>query len=161
MPCDRRCSGGFYQAWPKVSLPLSSTSSSPLPPTLPYLQGKRENHWCSVKSPLLINEYFLSREGKRDRQGGRERERLHPWARAACMAESPRCASQWRMEIHQRRARGRERERWWRGWGGGVHRQEISPGKWIPKHKSHRPPPLHPLKSQSQFIYSSFSALHA
>lgn len=40
-----------------------------------------------------------------------------------------------------------------------VHRQEISPAKLIPKHKSHWPPLHFALKSWSGFIYSSFPAL--
>lgn len=104
MPCDRLCSRGFYQAWPEGFL-LSSTSS------LSARRGERkrergiererENQQCSVKSPLLINEYFLSREGKERKI--EKRGRLHPWARAACMAEFLHCASQRRsIREHER-----------------------------------------------------------
>lgn len=55
-----------------------------------------------------------------------------------------------------------ERGRWSRRRGKRrvVHRQEISPGKLIPKHKSHRPPLLFPPKSWSGFISSSLSTMH-
>lgn len=147
MPCDQLCSRGFYQAWPEGFL-LSSTSSL-------STRKERENQQCSVKSPLLINEYFLNREGKE--REIEKRGRLHPWARAACMAEFLHCASQWRSIRECKRGRWSRRKR---GKQRVVHRQEISPGKLIPKHKSHRPHLLFPPKSWSGFIYSSFSVLH-
>lgn len=72
MPCDWLYWGTFNQAWPEGFL-LSSSSF--------FAKKARENQWCSVKPPLLINEYFLSREGKeRWREGdcthGPE---LHAW----------------------------------------------------------------------------------
>lgn len=73
------------------------------------------------------------------------------------MAESVHRAGQWRS------IRERERGRWSRRKRRKqrvVHRQEISPGKLIPKHKSHRPPQLLTPMSWSGFIYSSFSVLH-
>lgn len=150
MPCDRLCSGGI--------LPSLARRFSPLLHHLLICKGReRENQWCSVKSPLLINEYFLSREEKERQIERKERETapmgqicMHGLVAALCRS----------MEIYQRE---RERERWSRRKRGKqrvVHRQEISPGKLIPKHKSHRPPLLFPPKSGSGFIFSSFSALH-
>lgn len=128
--------GGFYQAWPEGFLLSSTTSLS--------ARKERENQWCSVKSPLLINEYFLSREEKERQIERKERETapmgqicMHGLVAALCRS----------MEIYQRE---QERERWSRRKRGKqrvVHRQEISPGKLIPKHKSHRPPLLFPPKS--------------
>lgn len=87
MPCDQLRSGGFYRAWPEGSL-LSSTSSF-----APSLSARevRVNRWCSVKSPLLINEYFLSREGGKERWIERGEREVHPGGRAACVDRSP-CA---------------------------------------------------------------------
>lgn len=83
--------------------------------------------------------------------------RLHPWARAACMAEFLHCASQRRSIRESRSGRWSSRKQWKQRV---VHRQELSPGKLIPKHKSQRLPLLFPPKDWSGFIYSSFSALH-
>lgn len=95
MPCDRLCSGGFYQAWPEGFL-LSSTSSL-------SARKERENQWCSVKSPLLINEYFLSREGK-ERELEREARETAPMGQSCMHGRVPAlCQS---MEIHQREREG-------------------------------------------------------
>lgn len=71
-------------------------------------ERERVKQQCSVKSPLLINEYFLSREGKERKI--EKRGRLHPWARAACMAEFLHCASQWRSIREHEREREMEQE---------------------------------------------------
>lgn len=150
MLCDWLYSGTFNQTWPEDFLlsPTSFSSSSF------FARKVRENQWCSVKPPLLINEYFLRKEGK-ERWIERE-ERLHPWARAACMAESLRWASQWgSIRESERRWSRRQRGKW-----RVVHRLEISPGKLIPKHKNHRPPLLFPPKRDGKGLSLHRTLLH-
>jgi len=94
-----------------------------------------------VKSPLPINEYFLSREGKECDRKRREGDythgpELHAWpSPCAVPANGDPSVSAGERERWSRRERGKRRV---------VHRQEISPGKLIPKHKSHWPLPLFP-----------------
>lgn len=88
--------GGFYQAWPEGFL-LSFTSSLS---ARKERERKRENQGCSVKSPLLINEYFLSREGKK-RQIEREERETAPTGQICMHGLVPaQCRS---MEIYQRK----------------------------------------------------------
>lgn len=124
---DQLSSRGFYQVWPKGFFP----------PFVPFILlfslicTEREGE-VFVHSPSLINEYFWSKKGKkRKRKGGR----LHPWARVVAMVQSLLCASQQRSIREQ----GREGGSWSRRKTGKrmvVHRQEINPGKLIPKHPS-------------------------
>lgn len=66
-----------------------------------FLICKEREGALSKKSPLLIKEYFFSR----DEEGGKNAG-LHPRARTVHMAESLRCQPK---EIHQRETR---RKRW-------------------------------------------------
>lgn len=69
------------------------------------LSARKENQQCSVKSPLLINEYFLNREGK---EGLREKRGKSAPMGQSCMHGRVAVPCQPK-EIHQRE-RPREME---------------------------------------------------